>query len=389
VIGVIAKAWTAGLRRAAASERGRELFTHVVLPYLVQRFFVACTVLVALQFFPQRRGSRPLPHLAGLDIWLRWDADFYLSIAQVGYDPQTPTDASAFFPLYPALSALVGLVLPLPIAAWLVANLAALGFLILLHELVRRTDSLELARRSVLVAILFPTSFFLSAGYAESTYLAFCVATVLAVTAGRRGWATLWVFLACLARPQGFLCLTLPFAACWLAQDRKLASLPWFVAGSIPALGAIMGMHYFWSGDPLGFLHGRPLGSLGAFSGAPAVRSSAWRVLLDDGFSSTLMRRLLNWSALVLAVAASAHLIKRRDFTLAVLTVLALALPLYLHKSLMDAASMARYALLAFPIFIVIARWTLRSPLAWVYDAGFAMLQAVLFALFAGWYWAE
>src|SRR5256885_10857699 len=67
------------------------------------------------------------------DIWARWDSDFFLRIAQDGYDKTS----AAFHPLYPALVAGLGRAFfGHYVVAGLVLSLAcALGSFVLLHRL--------------------------------------------------------------------------------------------------------------------------------------------------------------------------------------------------------------------------------------------------------------
>ncbi len=368
----------------------RQLACAVVLPYVAQRIFLGCVAIVAMEFVPEKRGFHALPHLAGLDAWIRWDSEYYITIAEHGYGMHGAVNPNAFFPFYPALSALVGKIVPVPIAAWLVANLAAVTAICLLYLLARDLEGAVVARRAALMAIVFPTSYFLSSVYAESTYLALAIGAILLASRGRQVLAAALVFLACLSRPQGFLCLTIPFAAGWLIRSRKAKELPWFVLAAGPAALALLLIYRSYTGDAFAFLHSGTVQSLGAFRDKGILRPpSKWAVLLDEGLGPNLIRRLLNWSALGLVAVGALDFFRRRNWEMALISTFAMGIPLFFHHTFFDAASMARYALLAFPIFISLGRWTRRSSTAWIVDTGFMMLQTVLFALFACWYWVE
>jgi hypothetical protein len=148
----------------------------------------------------------------------RWDAGWFLAVAQGGYD--VPEPRTAFFPLYPLLIRVVGepidtLGLAGGHAFELAGVLVSLGaFMAALYLLHRLTD-LELGARAadtaVLLVALFPTSFFLSAIYSESLFLAL---TVGCLYCARSGWwwrAALLGALASATRSQGIL-LLLPLA---------------------------------------------------------------------------------------------------------------------------------------------------------------------------------
>ena len=97
----------------------------VLLPFLAQRLALVAVVALVAQQLPWLAGWRALPSLPALDLWLRWDSSYYMLVAYHGYGPSIWGDASAFFPLYPALVRLVAVFVPVPVAALLVASAAA------------------------------------------------------------------------------------------------------------------------------------------------------------------------------------------------------------------------------------------------------------------------
>jgi hypothetical protein len=278
--------------------------------------------------------------------------------------------------------------LPLPVAALVVANGAALVALALLFRLAGRLFDGEVAQRVVWIVVVFPTSFFLTAGYSESTYLLCAIGAVLAWHSGRHGWSALAAVGAVLARPVGVFTLTVPFVVGWVVRgrDRKLA--PWLCLGALVGAGLVLLTYQLSLGDPLGFLHARTVRNLRVFSPLPAPESY-WDVLWSEGFGVNLVRRLLNWSAVALVVATAIALWRWRQPELALLTAIAIAVPLYFHGGLFDAASMARYALAGFPLFIVLAKWLPEGKAGRAYDLGAQMLQIVLAVMFATWRWVE
>lgn len=368
---------------------GSELATDVWIPFVCLRALLFGLGLGAMRVFTTVPGfhAHAAPFIDGL---IRWDAVYYLQVAQDGYGGP----ADAFFPAYPMFARAVATLMPLPYAAVLVSTLANVVAFSLLHRWVRFEYDRETARASVLVALLFPTSFFLTVPYAESTYLAFLLGAFVAERNERRLIAALCVTLACLARPQGFLCATLPFVVAFLAtrptNAAALRRAPWFVLGSVVALGILLYLHRRASGDPLGFLHARTVQSLGAFRRSSGEASPPMlEVLWDEGFGANLVRRVLNGSALALIAAATVSLARARRFAEASVCALSVALPLYFHRTIFDAASMARYALLAFPIYPYLASLRTTEVRRLVLDNAFAMAGVVLFSAYTGWYWIE
>jgi hypothetical protein len=139
---------------------------------------------VGVPGWPAVGPSQPWHH--AFTGWERWDALWYLSIADSGYDPQTAS--AAFFPLFPLLVSLVGGALgdrPL-LGAYVVSNVALVVGLVLLHRLTELELGAAVARRAVLLLCVLPTAFFLFAPYTESLFLALSVGCVYA--ARRRAW---------------------------------------------------------------------------------------------------------------------------------------------------------------------------------------------------------
>src|SRR5262245_52082796 len=88
-----------------------------------------------LQDLAAKAGTPPSGPLGALDTWNRWDASWYLPIADSGYLPDS--HRTAFFPLYPMLVRGVKTVFPMTTfhAAIFVSVLACLAALILVHRL--------------------------------------------------------------------------------------------------------------------------------------------------------------------------------------------------------------------------------------------------------------
>ena len=141
-------------------------------------------------------------------IWVRWDSGYYVHLASRGY--ASSPDAMGFFPLYPLLMAGLSHItgLDLYISGMLIAQLSYLAAILLLYKLARLTrDSHAYAMRCVTLMVLFPSSFFFFAVYAEPLYLALSILGVyLALrTSPRYEQAGLALGLASAARPVGWL----------------------------------------------------------------------------------------------------------------------------------------------------------------------------------------
>ncbi|HYW37711.1 MAG TPA: hypothetical protein VE957_06320 [Terriglobales bacterium] len=143
-------------------------------------------------------------HYALLGIWERFDTLWFLRIAEHGYDRPM---AVIFYPLYPAAIRLGSGLIPAMAAALLVSTVAAF---LLFWGLLRLAGG-ELSEvgklRMLLLVCVWPTSFVLFAGYAESLTLALVVWAIIFGREARWEAATACGLLAGSARPSGVLVL--------------------------------------------------------------------------------------------------------------------------------------------------------------------------------------
>ncbi len=142
-----------------------------------------------------------------LDVWARWDSGFYLSIINEGYSFVVGQQSNvAFFPLYPLLvnlfSVITGNVL---LAAVVVSNACLLGALIFLYKLTELEFDEETAGRTVFYIAAFPTAFFFSAVYTESTFLLFSIGALYFARKQEWGWAVVMGLLCSMSRIVGVI----------------------------------------------------------------------------------------------------------------------------------------------------------------------------------------
>ncbi len=193
-----------------------------------------------------------------LEPWFRFDAGWYVAIADVGYaeaGDETGRNGVAFLPALPLVLATAdALGLNRFAVGLLVVNLAgAAGVALAVRLAVRLTGCRDTGWRVFVLLNAFPTAFFLSAPYNESFGLLF---TALAATAwlDRRPLrAGLFAALGSLARLTGIATGVAALTA-WLVEDRSRAGLTRAV---ILALGSFAGLALFCGylavvvGDPL------------------------------------------------------------------------------------------------------------------------------------------
>src|SRR5918996_120081 len=180
----------------------------------------------------------------------RWDAAWYLRIADSGY---AGSDArAAFFPLYPLL--VRALATPfgaspgaLLLAAYAVALAAFLAALVLLYRLVSLELGRPLARPTLLLLAVFPAALYFGAPYSESLFLLLAIGAFYAARTGRCAWAGACAGLASGTRSAGLL-LLLPLALIWWgSRPRRWADAAWLllapagIAAYVAWLGLVEG----------------------------------------------------------------------------------------------------------------------------------------------------
>ncbi|MDO8211512.1 mannosyltransferase family protein [Conexibacter sp. CPCC 206217] len=320
----------------------------------------------------------------------RWDAVWYLSIAQDGYSDSVDGAKAAFYPLYPLLTKVLGWFVGSTVVAGLLVSLACFFFaLVLLHKLATLDLGARDARSTLLLVAFFPTAFFFSAIYSESLFLLTSVGAVLAARQGRWAWAGAAGALAVLTRNSGAV-LLLPLLLIYLYGPREDASprgdgrwwkpryplgpsLLWL--GLMPlALAAYLAycaivlddLFAPFQAQGLWGRHLVPLG--GVWDGARAawlglrqlVHGSATPVYFTDSggdpFSNAGQNMML-FGFLVFALVALVGVLRRLPLAYGAYTLVALVLTLSYPVDAQPLMSLPRFVLVLFPLQMWLARW--------------------------------
>ena len=158
----------------------------------------------------------------------RWDSVWYLAIGQGGYPAGNPA-RTAFFPLYPLLMRALGVVIQSDLIAGVIVSVVCFGVaLTLLYELVATELDDERARVTVMLIAFCPMAYFYSAVYSESLYLALSVGCILCARRGRWMWASIIGALAACSRNSGIM-LAVPIVLLFLYGPRSDRAAPDFL----------------------------------------------------------------------------------------------------------------------------------------------------------------
>jgi Mannosyltransferase (PIG-V) len=338
----------------------------------------------------------------------RWDAVWYLSIANGGYE-SAESARHAFFPLYPLLARGVGelggggagAVL---LGAYVVALLAFLAALVLLHRL----TTLELGRRAAWPALLllcvFPASLYFGAPYSESLFLLCSVGAFYAARTDRWAWAGIAAAGASATRSAGIL-LLLPLALLYFqGRRRPRADVLWLALApaGLVAYAAYLGIAY---GDPLSFSHVQEFWSrtfagplVGAWDGAGAAYDGVRQLLsgsretayfeqaAGDPFRVAVQNILL-FGCLCFAVVGAVGVLRRLPFAYGLYVVAALMLPLSYPVAAQPLMSLPRFVAVLFPIFMWLGAACEERRLTERVAVASAIVLGLFVTQFATWQW--
>src|SRR5215210_6883599 len=405
------------LRPARTSEALRAAWT----PFWLSRAAVACVaVFAAIAMGPaqgglaQRNADRfdepALTHPLGgaLSPLARWDAVWYLRIADSGYGGSQAR--AAFFPLYPLLVRAAGeLGGGSPgarlVAAYVISLAAFLAALVLLWRLTSLELGGRVARSALLLLAVFPAALYFGAPYSESLFLLASVGAFYAARTGRFALAGVAVGAATATRSAGIL-LLVPVALLWWGQGqgRRARDLAWLALG--PLCLAAYSLHLgLVQGDPLAFLDVQdawyrelagPLGGVwdglvAAFDGARQLLSGSREPVYFEAAGGDPFRiaaiNVTLFGFLVFSLAACVGVWRRLPPAYGAWVTVALLLPLSFPVGPQPLMSLPRFLAVLFPIFIWLGLVCEERRLTHRVAAAFAVGLGLFTAQFASWHW--
>jgi hypothetical protein len=302
-------------------------------------------------------------------VWARWDSFWFLGIAENGYAVPSHAD-TAFYPLYPALVGGLGRILGhhYVLAGLLISLAASLGAFFLLHHLAEQRLGAEGARRAVLYLAVFPMTLFLIAIYSESLFLLLALATF--VLAEKGNWLPAWVTagLAILTRIAGVALLPALLLMAWHAPNRRRAlagiAIPLVLFALYPAyLSAKTGNAWsFVSAESQThwqrhLSYAGPLGGIwdGLRAGWAGIEHLVSGPHTQNDETRTAIHNLSALAFLALFVYLGLIAWRRIGETYGIYCLASLAIPLAVPGSKSPLASMPRFGLAIFPIFLALA----------------------------------
>lgn len=388
-------------------------FRGVLIVFIASRLALEVVGWVAGQRVPGGRPPQPFPDPDApgfLDMWIRWDSQWFLEIARRGYwEREGLPVPQAFFPLYPLLMRWLAPIFggEAYLAGLFISNAAFLLGLWAFHRLVAERWGHEAAGRAATYLVLFPTSFYFSALYTEGLFFGFAAAAFYFAFNERWPAAGLAGMGAALTRNGGVF-LFVPLA--WEYMSRRGFSLrridrraAWL--GLIPAgLGLYMLYLANATGNPFAFVEAEHRWGRAVHAPWVGVARAAANVIQPPppapvrpgryiGAYRPWYRRL--YSALDLAaVSLFAVLLafgwrRRLPGSLLIFMAIGLLLPISAPalESMTPLPSMTRYVAVLFPGFVSLALLAERPWLDRAVLTAFPVLQGLFFLLFTTWNW--
>ncbi len=237
----------------------------IFLLFLSWRILLIIILILSIRFVPLEHldrflGGGPTNYHLSQEVfaWANFDGEHYLSIAIFGYKGLE----QAFFPFYPMLISffakpfsanLFSALLSSTLIGLLISNTALVLALIFLYELILLDFPKKISFTTVILLLIFPTSFYFGALYSESLFLLLSLLCFYFARKKRFFLASFFGFLSSATRIFGVLLLPAMLIEIY-QQKEKFSKIFWIFF--IPlGLGVYMLYQYLTVGDPLAFYH--------------------------------------------------------------------------------------------------------------------------------------
>ncbi|MBI3342157.1 hypothetical protein HY024_03460 [Candidatus Curtissbacteria bacterium] len=325
-------------------------------------------------YYQERLISTHLPHF----IWAfgNFDGVHYLGIASHAYSDQF---TQAFFPFYPLLIKLVTYMSfgNLLISGLIISNVAFFAALLLFYKLIEKNYGEKLALWSSLFLLAFPTSFYFGSVYTEAIFLLEVVSFYYLQDIKKPFLSAIVGAFAAFTRLIGVF-----LALIFLKKDLKS-----LVYGVVVSLGLFVYMVYLWFNfkNPLYFLSSQSIfGQNRETDKIVLLPQVLFRYLkiLTTAQGSGLYVAIFEFSITIIAFLLLALAFRTYKKSWVIFGLASIILPT-LTGTL---ASMPRYVIIAFPIYLVLAQIKSTALKILIIVASSA-LGTIALSFFAQGYW--
>jgi len=313
-----------------------------------------------------------------------WDSAHYLILSEQGY--HGGSHSCAFFPFWPALMCLAsGISFGHPVLAnMMLANLLSLAAFWWFWKTVQTTYGAKTCQDALILLLACPGSLFFSFLYTESIFLLQVLVFFWYLSREEYYWPALIAFLMPLTKAIGVF-MILPLA--WHLYESKKPMKYWLLLAS-PLLGyaSYFGIMHAFTGNAFEGFEAQK-----AYPYSPSIKNifnlhGLFSVLIDmgslDGMMDSVLDRL--FFILVLALLPAVWRLNRTWFWFTLAAGMVPAMTSWFM-------SYRRYAVVCFPLFIVLAQFCQKQelrPLFWYYVILMAAIQVWAVTCFVNFYWA-
>lgn len=242
----------------------------IILVFVTWRIVLFAIAFVAIFAIPEFGNRFPYWNMVlsttGLPSWIwgfgNFDGVHYLRIVTMGYE--SSQYSQAFFPIYPLFIRLITLYSGNYLISLVATNIVFLMSLIIFYKLVELDFSKKIALYSVIILLVFPTSFYFGSIYSESLFLFFVVSFLYLLRKKNYLAAGLYGLFACSTRILGLWLIPVYLIEVYLEYRNK--NIEKDISGKIIIgfllipVGLLLYMLYlgFNFNDPLLFLNSQP-----------------------------------------------------------------------------------------------------------------------------------
>lgn len=291
--------------------------------------------------------------------WANFDGEHYLSIAIIGYKGLE----QAFFPVYPKLLSLLAIFVNSSYSSQLIWSIF-LGFilsnffflisLILLYDLIKIDFNKKIAIYTLILILVFPTSFYYGAVYSESIFL---FLTILSFYLARKKQYFLSAVVGGIASGSRVFGILLLPALLIEFFSQKVTRIKYLYLAIIP-VGLLIYMYYQWAtvGDPLAFYRLQKIVGEQHQSGItllPQVYYRYIKILLTTPVSSPIYQTIYLelWVGILFFILPIYGYFKRVRLSYLFFVLTAFILPTIQGSF----SSVPRYVIVLFPSFLVMS----------------------------------
>lgn len=286
-----------------------------------------------------------------------WDAVWNFYVASDGYQPIEGSGIAewsrlAFFPILPYTARFIAFLTPFSImASGIIASTiyGAIGIVVLWRVIERRYQD-QVATKSVLLLLVWPSAFVFSMFYTEGLML-MCIAIVF-LALDKKQWllAGIFALIGGAARPNGFL-LIVPCAVAAFIAIRQTKDWKALIAPAMAPLGFLLWLVFVWR-------------KTGMVDGYFEIQNQVWKAKIDFGYQSARsIKRVFNGTAtdwetrintggLIVMGGLGTLLVlwKRMNAVWVSWTLALVAITVFNARQ----ASVSRFLLMAFPMFVAL-----------------------------------